>query len=1603
LINDNAISEQVIRQMREKERTLLIRRDYSARDKAGLLAQCSLVVGMRLHSLIFAANRAVPMVGLVYDEKVRSCMKQLGIDRYALDLGAITAADLLKVMEEARVQHEAISKRLKAAHADLTLASEKSAVLTESLLNREKVERGPLSEAIQDLLKQTTLNLAAQVEDRERALKSLSLRVSEKEEMLGPLTAELENRQAAIARLSDEIAKQGETLKSQTAQLEETARQAHSLQSKLGIAEEQLAEKERAVSSLQAAVLEGEQEIASLDMQLAEKRRTIQRLSGELERITSSLGWRILSLYGPIKYRYLLPVYRLLKLMPPKKGPQPDSAVAPVGRVEASTPLLSGAEDRETSRSGTVVARHPYINYESNAYDVVCFPIIDWDFRFQRPQQLMSRFAVAGHRVFYIKPGFRASGEPYRLEEKAANIYEVSLRGPDRNLYRDHLDIESRDLLFASLDALRKELAIGAAAAVVQLPFWWPVAKKSREAFAWPIIYDCMDHHAGFSTNEHQMIEQEGELLRSAGLVVASSVFLEDEARRQNSNVLLIRNGCDFEHFAKTGPGRGERPVIGYYGAIADWFDSDLVAGLAEKRPDWDFILVGSTFTADTGRLSKLPNVRLTGEKPYGEVPGWLSSFDVAIIPFKRNPLTEATNPVKAYEMLAGGKPIVSVPLPEVALLAPLVRLASSVEGFEREIGAALLENVEGDPAIVERRRQFARANTWEDRFRLLAPSVRETFPKVSIVVVTYNNAHLNRLCLESIYGRTEWPNFEVIVVDNASSDETPEYLEQAEKTFPRLRVMLNKRNLGFAAANNQALKEAKGEYLVLLNNDTVVPRGWLSALIKHLNLDPQIGLIGPVTNEIGNEAKVSVGYERLEDMPSWAADFVRQNDGQTFPISVLAMFCIAMRREVFARIGALDESFQIGMFEDDDYTRRVREEGLKVVCARDSFVHHAGRASFKLLGDQQYREIFQKNRRIYEEKWGMWEPHLDEKDRERVAGLREHLNRIIAESGVDRGRIVIFLPSIGWDTPLVQRPHHLAAELARQGSLVFFDCAGSVIDHFADFAQIENNLWLYKGPKGVLDIIERPIVWTLPYNAHLVNRWASRVIVYDLIDDLSVFPYRQSMLRKNHQTMIEKADLVLYVARRLEGQIGGGRARALYVPNGVEYARFAAGSSLDELDLRFKKIVEEGRPVIGYYGAIASWLDAGLLSDVAEERKDWSFVLIGQKLPDAPLLLNLARKENVLILRAQPYETLPGYLSRFTAAMIPFKVNRITEATSPLKLFEYFAGGKPVISTPMPECEAFEEVLIARDAGEFSRALDKAKERSGDLSFQRRLQELGRQNSWEVRVGTVVRALEAEAAAQGMATGKAKAAVHASRPPSESQRERATVTRPRTPHPADEIARRFLGLRDSSNRCLFDALTEHFASISSDPDLPAHFEYAIRCNERGRQVADFFGERLDLSGKSYLEIGCAYGGGLVAMAERGAEVTGFESDGALLRLAAENLIDHGIDARLLSKDSTRASDLSEFRESFDIINCNRAINRVSDPQAFVENVADMLRDGGVACFEIPDGQHPGAFLEEANGAGKEMFERAGLVPAFVDEGPSLSEQAVLLVRKGRS
>jgi GT2 family glycosyltransferase len=250
------------------------------------------------------------------------------------------------------------------------------------------------------------------------------------------------------------------------------------------------------------------------------------------------------------------------------------------------------------------------------------------------------------------------------------------------------------------------------------------------------------------------------------------------------------------------------------------------------------------------------------------------------------------------------------------------------------------------------------------------------TFPEVTIVIPTHSARDLCRSCLHAVIRSTGWDRLQIVVVDDASSDGTSEMLREIAAHEPRMIGLRFEQRRGFAAACNAGLGLATGEYVVLLNDDTVVAPGWLSRLIAHLEADPKLGLICPVTNQVANQARIDVRYESLEQMEQLAVERAISHAGQRFEIPRIALFCGVARRELLEAAGRLDERYQIGMFEDDDLCETLRARGFGLAVARDAFVHHVGQATFGKLGDAEYLAIWEANKRRFEQKWGRrWRP----------------------------------------------------------------------------------------------------------------------------------------------------------------------------------------------------------------------------------------------------------------------------------------------------------------------------------------------------------------------------------------------------------------------------------------------------------------------------------------------------------------------------------------------------------------------------------------------------------------------------------------------------
>ncbi|WP_231598012.1 glycosyltransferase [Synechococcus sp. CBW1002] len=624
---------------------------------------------------------------------------------------------------------------------------------------------------------------------------------------------------------------------------------------------------------------------------------------------------------------------------------------------------------------------------------LIVFSIIDWGYRYQRPQQISASLAEDGYQIHYVNANFIAthsSGSDSKallpsLKRVRKNILEVTLKKPphfsgsgneqDLNNIYNHPSDAMALWISAQLRSLIEIYKLESAIAIIMHPSWHKICRTGLQEL--PIIYDCMDHIAGFPETSLEVIEEEKLLASQCDALVTTSEFLHNQFTHNNH--YLIRNGCEYAYFSAAAMPDSlfERyqsatsPIVCYYGAISGWFDLKLVADVANQLNHHTFLLAGSTEGCDLDAVEIPDNVHFLGEIPYNKLTALLLLADVCIIPFKLIDLIKATNPVKIYEYLAAGKPVVSTRLPEIEALnldESLVRLAATADEFSAAIINATKEDSSHE--VVAARRHFAAENTWNNRKELYDQALNSIFPEVSIIIPCHNNIHSTQLCIESLQAHTHYPNYKLIIVDDASKDGTHHYLNRLQEQNSHISVITLEENSGFAHACNRGMGQARSDYLVILNNDTQVTPHWLFKLLRALRADQSIGLCGPVTNAIGNEQKIKIAYGTMKEMQWRSQEFTTARHRKTLEVDALAFFCVMLKRAVVRDIGLLDEDFGLGYYEDDDYCVRARKAGYRLVICDDVFIHHELSKSFG-KDDLKRSELIAKNRTLFCAKWG--------------------------------------------------------------------------------------------------------------------------------------------------------------------------------------------------------------------------------------------------------------------------------------------------------------------------------------------------------------------------------------------------------------------------------------------------------------------------------------------------------------------------------------------------------------------------------------------------------------------------------------------------------
>jgi glycosyltransferase involved in cell wall biosynthesis len=364
-------------------------------------------------------------------------------------------------------------------------------------------------------------------------------------------------------------------------------------------------------------------------------------------------------------------------------------------------------------------------------------------------------------------------------------------------------------------------------------------------------------------------------------------------------------------------------------------------------------------------------------------------------------------------------------------------------------------------------------------------------------------------------------------------------------------------------------------------------------------------------------------------------------------------------------------------------------------------------------------------------------------------------LKDLLAEKAPKGKKIFVQAPIIDWFVPLYQRPQHMALAMAKAGYLVFYMTSNSLGDRATGFQEVAPNVFITNQPvhlmlRNALVSFYSTAATLLAWHGPEIEKMRARnnLVLFEYIDhiDPEISFHTTSQLAAQFALIDDSSvDLALASAKSLKEELEQKfhETTIAYDPNGVDVSHYVDIASEDDRNTvppELRAVISAGRPVIGYFGALAPWLWYDMLNKLAKARPDLSFVFIGPDYLDASRYLD--RGQNIYAIGAVDYSRLPYYAQHFDAALIPFKQGDIAKTTSPLKLFEYFALGKPVVVTRgMHECEQFGEVFSAGSADEFSEKINDALSIASDPEYIARCVNLAHANTWLERASVLAAA----------------------------------------------------------------------------------------------------------------------------------------------------------------------------------------------------------------------------------------------------------------------
>lgn len=668
---------------------------------------------------------------------------------------------------------------------------------------------------------------------------------------------------------------------------------------------------------------------------------------------------------------------------------------------------------------------------------------------------------------------------------------------------------------------------------------------------------------------------------------------------------------------------------------------------------------------------------------------------------------------------------------------------------------------------------------------------------KVSLITTCLNEKSNVESWFNSLVNQTRLPD-ELVIVDGGSSDDTVEILKQHAQRSPFPVRIIEKAGVNIASGRNIAIQNAAYDLVACSDLGSKVSPEWLRYLIAPFEIDPLVqvtyGCSSPAKN---GEAYTKYFTQKAENIspqhylpssrtisfnkslwakiggyPEWLKDagedtyfdillkkesircaFVPDAVVEWYSPKTLSKVLKTVRRYSFGdgETGVFATNYWIKikknlklftwllLFGIINITLILTGNGLWIGLAYIILIMVAwlfglikGKRPLRILKESFTLRLISLFQVIGFVMGVVNRP----KAVERYASLLQNELHSILEQHKNTKGIIVYLPTHDWSF-MFQRPQQMARAFSRQGYLYFYCTNNEKSDSVNTFFEVEENVILSHVPVETFSYLRSPIVYIgAPFHGSLLRIFDHPFVIYDHYDDLEV----SSSRKEDHEKLLQEADIVITSAERLLLPVQAVRPDVISISNGVDYEHFSEIRRYPALipqDLT--EIIKLNKPIIGYSGALASWFDYELLEQVAILRPEYEIVLVGVNYDGSLDASRILSTPNIHWLGMKKYEDVGDYLLCFSVAIIPFKINSITLSTSPIKMYEYAACHKPIVTTPLPECIKQKVVHIAHSPIDFANAIDTALTKVNDLAHIQALDELAKNNSWQSRVDQII------------------------------------------------------------------------------------------------------------------------------------------------------------------------------------------------------------------------------------------------------------------------